>query len=195
MRYEVIFKNLLRDFRKYYSVSFNQSTDYIKKQRYQPPEFLRSCLHSYVKNCGLLKAGAPISQQLLDQLVFSLGSLLYPKHMIKLATGGQSPSNSDRSAGQSSSSSPSPSYLLRDSKQEGWSKDSKSVLKVHNYLYRFSILRLQKFKKDRALIMLFRHYYESHGVNRITSSSTMKKYQKAYFEAASMILPKSEEKD
>jgi hypothetical protein len=43
--------------------------------------------------------------------------------------------------------------------------------------------------------MLFRHYYESHGVNRINSSSTMKKYKNAYFEAASMILPKSEEKD
>jgi hypothetical protein len=96
LRYEVIFKNLLRDFRKYYSVSFNQSTDYIKKQRYQPPEFLHSCLHAYVKNCGLLEAGAHISQQLMDQLVFSLGSLLYPKHMFKLTTGGHSPSHSDR---------------------------------------------------------------------------------------------------
>ena len=31
LRYEVIFKNLLRDFSKYYSTTFNEQTDYIRK--------------------------------------------------------------------------------------------------------------------------------------------------------------------
>jgi len=31
LRYEVIFKNLLRDFRKFYTTTFNDMTEYIRK--------------------------------------------------------------------------------------------------------------------------------------------------------------------
>jgi len=48
LRYEVIFKNLLRDFRKYYSTTFNEQTDYIRKQRYNPTHFLYECITKYL---------------------------------------------------------------------------------------------------------------------------------------------------
>ena len=33
IRYEVIYKNLVRDLRKFYSKDFNDETDYIKKKK------------------------------------------------------------------------------------------------------------------------------------------------------------------
>jgi len=36
IRYEVIYKNLVRDLRKFYSKDFNDITDYIKKKKSMP---------------------------------------------------------------------------------------------------------------------------------------------------------------
>jgi hypothetical protein len=36
IRYEVIYKNLVRDLRKFYSKDFNDETDYIKKKKSMP---------------------------------------------------------------------------------------------------------------------------------------------------------------
>ena len=39
IRYEVIYKNLVRDVRKFYSKDFNENTDFIKKKRKNSNEF------------------------------------------------------------------------------------------------------------------------------------------------------------
>jgi len=65
---------------------------------------------------------------------------------------------------------------------------TKSILKVHNYLYRFSIQRMEHLIKDVPVIRLFKYYYENHAKERIEESPIMRKYKEAYFEAAEMIL-------
>lgn len=44
IRYEVIYKNLVRDVRKFYSKDFNECTDFIKKKRKNSNEFFLECL-------------------------------------------------------------------------------------------------------------------------------------------------------
>ena len=64
----------------------------------------------------------------------------------------------------------------------------KAIVKVHNYLYRFSLERLKFFQRDEPVMKLFKYYYENHAKQRIEASSIMIKYRDAYFEAAEMIL-------
>lgn len=45
IRYEVIYKNLVRDVRKFYSKDFNECTDFIKKKRKNNNEFFLECLN------------------------------------------------------------------------------------------------------------------------------------------------------
>lgn len=44
----MIYKNLLRDFRKFFVLDFNQTTEYIKKKRRQEPRFYIHCLRMYL---------------------------------------------------------------------------------------------------------------------------------------------------
>jgi hypothetical protein len=48
LRYEVIYKNLLRDLRKFFINDFNEATDYIKKKRKTKPSYYIECLRHYV---------------------------------------------------------------------------------------------------------------------------------------------------
>ena len=65
---------------------------------------------------------------------------------------------------------------------------TKAIIKVHNYLYRFSLERLEDFIVDAPVITLFKYYFENHGKERIEESSIMRKFKDAYFEAAGHIL-------
>lgn len=49
IRYEVIYKNLVRDVRKFYSQDLNESTDFIKRKRKNENSFFEDCLRQYVK--------------------------------------------------------------------------------------------------------------------------------------------------
>ena len=86
LRYEVIYKNLLRDLRKFYIVDFNKETDYIRKKRRLSPNFYIECLKAYVIERKILEC-PPFNGILMgtsvDSLVFNLGSLIYPKDMLK----------------------------------------------------------------------------------------------------------------
>ena len=85
IRYEVIYKNLVRDIRKFISKEFNSSTDYMRKKRKSSPQFYLDCLIQYVKDV----IGIQIINCLdisVDDCVFICGSLIYPKEMLKLYT-------------------------------------------------------------------------------------------------------------
>jgi hypothetical protein len=47
IRYEVIYKNLVRDVRKYYSQTLNGGFD-LRRKRHNQAEYFKSCLHTYV---------------------------------------------------------------------------------------------------------------------------------------------------
>jgi hypothetical protein len=50
IRYEVIYKNLVRDLRKFYSKDFNEVTSYIQKKRKNSQLFFIECLRLYVRS-------------------------------------------------------------------------------------------------------------------------------------------------
>jgi len=49
IRYEVIYKNLVRDIRKFFSQDFNEVTDFIKRKRKNEKDFFINCLKSYIE--------------------------------------------------------------------------------------------------------------------------------------------------
>jgi hypothetical protein len=79
IRYEVIYKNTLRDLRKYFSTNFNSTTEWPPKSR--DPTVILKVLKAYTANA--------FSNELLvrhgvtrDELAFCMGSLIKPKQMI-----------------------------------------------------------------------------------------------------------------
>ena len=82
IRYEVIYKNLVRDVRKFYSRDFNERTDFIKRKRKSSNEFFIQCLESYISDrIGELSTHLEVRK---ETLAFNLGALIYPKEMLQL---------------------------------------------------------------------------------------------------------------
>ena len=48
IRYEVIYKNLVRDIRKFFSKDFNEFTNYIRLKRKNDKNFYILCLQKYI---------------------------------------------------------------------------------------------------------------------------------------------------
>jgi len=79
IRYEVIYKNLLRDLRKFYTVSFAEQGPSVKSK---DPQHFETALQTYV--------GALFSEALLEncqvtkqEIAFCLASLIKPKLMLQ----------------------------------------------------------------------------------------------------------------
>ena len=134
LRYDVIYKNLLRDFRRFYFYDFNSKTEYFKMKRRQIKNVLRLCVTNYVEMTGLdsfaLEKG--ISK---ERIVFALGALVYPKHMLKACD----PNFSEKNA-----------LVLRKEIKHFWTPEARKIIRVYHYMYRFSVDLLFKFKKDEA---------------------------------------------
>ncbi len=87
IRYEVIYKNLVRDIRKYFSSDFNRKTEYIRSKRNETEEFFNESLKLYIEKAfGTSYLALRISE---ESLMFVLGSLIYPKEMLKSAQEGK----------------------------------------------------------------------------------------------------------
>ena len=131
IRYEVIYKNLVRDLRKYFSQDFNMvKTKRIKKL---DANNFSETLEAYIKltfSDHLVKSKIPLSD-----LIFNLGSLIYPKLMLKL--------------------------LKNDAAVKV------EVISIYNYLYKFSLERLQYFLNNESLMLLFVIYLKVNGFSRI----------------------------
>ena len=83
IRYETIYKNLLRDLRKFFSKHFIDTTAYLDHKKNSKGLVLFPVLKSYVNfnfDTGLLTA-LGVS---LNDLTFFMGSLILPKEMIKI---------------------------------------------------------------------------------------------------------------
>lgn len=154
IRYEVIYKNLVRDIRKYFSKDFNELTNFIKRKRKHDSNFYYECLVQYVSH--KLENHRNFFGIPIETLVFHLGSLIYPKEML-------------RSIGKDS-----------ESKSE--------VIKIYNYLYKFSLERLQKLIDNASLILLIIQYLLVNGYKRIIDSHNMQKYRNAYLEAFQVLM-------
>lgn len=80
IRYEVIYKNLVRDLRKYYSHDFN--TMKMKRIKKLEANNFTEMLESYIK--FTFKKQIETLKISVNDLIFNLGSLIYPKLMLKL---------------------------------------------------------------------------------------------------------------
>eukprot|EP00347_Sterkiella_histriomuscorum_P014580 403360341 len=171
LRYEVIYKNLLRDLRKFYLEDFNEFTQFPKKKKKFDHHLLIECLKLYVVEKNILDC-APFPGQLIgttvDKIIFSLGSLIYPKEMIKYYL----PEFQDEE--------------LKDIKTDSKDRPQKArkIINVYHYLYRFSLNRLNRFVNDPSMIKIFWYYFNQAGHRRIECSNTMRKYRDAYLEAS-----------
>ncbi len=155
IRYEVIYKNLVRDLRKYYSQDFNQMK--MMRVKKLDAENFTQTLEEYIKLTfkDLLQA----VQLPIQDLIFHLGSLIYPKLMLKLL------------------------------KNDALAKVQ--VVNIYNYLYKFSLERLQQFLNNQGLMLLFVVYLSANGYQRIHASPNMVKYRQAYYEACGIMIEQS----
>ena len=155
IRYEVIYKNLVRDLRKYYSQDFN----HMKMKRIKKLEAsnFTEVLESYIKS----QFSAQLSSLKIptSDLIFTLGSLIYPKLMLKLLKN---------------------NALVKV-----------QVVSIYNYLYKFSLERLQHFLNNESLMLLFVDYLRTNGFSRIHTSPNMVKYRHAYYEACQVMINQS----
>lgn len=79
-RSDIVLKTILRKLRKQYLTEFNTMTHYIKSKKNRKPQFLIEKLKEYATY--LLK-GRNSPLLLVDELVFFLGAIFYPKHLKK----------------------------------------------------------------------------------------------------------------
>ena len=159
IRYEVIYKNLVRDLRKYYSHDFN--TMKMKRVKKLEANNFTEMLESYIK--FTFKKQIETLKISVNDLIFNLGSLIYPKLMLKLL------------------------------KNNGLVKVQ--VVSIYNYLYKFSLERLQHFLNNGSLMLLFVDYLRINGFSRIHTSPNMVKYREAYYEACSIMIEQSTHKE
>ncbi len=124
-------------------------------------------LKDYIREHGLIEFSKNTVNE--EQLIFALGSLIYPKQMLKMFD---------------SSYNRSKAKILRRDISDEWGMDGQRVIQVYHYLYRFSIDRLYSFREDPLLLLLFKYYSQNSLASRITRNTTMRKYEQAYFEAA-----------
>ena len=89
-------------------------------------------------------------------LIFNLGSLIYPKLMLKLLKN---------------------NALVKV-----------QVVSIYNYLYKFSLERLQHFLNNECLMLLFVDYLRINGFSRVHSSPNMVQYRHAYYEACNILI-------
>ena len=96
-------------------------------------------------------------------MIFNLGSLIYPKLMLKI--------------------------------QKNNALVKVQVVNIYNYLYKFSLERLQHFLNNKSLMLLFVDYINVNKFQRVHTSPNMAKYREAYYEACSIMIQQSVHKD
>ena len=80
-RADVIYKKILRDFRRYYINNFNEITGYKDSKRGKGKEFALQLLYKYVDTVF----GQDMKNK--DDIVFTLGSLIFPNNFCKTSLG------------------------------------------------------------------------------------------------------------
>lgn len=132
----------------------------MKRFKKLEPSNFTEVLEGYIKTTfseQIARLNIPVAD-----LIFNLGSLIYPKLMLKLLKN---------------------NALVKV-----------QVVSIYNYLYKFSLERLQHFLNNECLMLLFVDYLRINGYSRIHSSPNMVKYRHAYYEACNIMIDQSAHK-
>ena len=153
-RWDVIYKTMMRDWRKFYADQFSV----VNIRRAKIRNGLEKAIEDYVST--------KFSQHAIevqDELKFNICCLIFPKELI---------SNKIDLFDEHSN----------QLKGKDRSKKVKRIKELHNYLYIFSMDKWEKFFEDEALKLIFEHYMESIE-ERIEGSFTMQKNREIYLAA------------
>jgi hypothetical protein len=82
LRYDVVYKNLLRDFRRFYCQDFSENNEFVLTKKKFTKQSLFQAIKEYIKVHGLMEFSQNTVNE--EQLIFALGSLIYPKQMLKM---------------------------------------------------------------------------------------------------------------
>ena len=164
-RCDVIYKTLLRDWRKYFTDKFQVKM--IKKNK--NPQKLEKELDEFVE-LHFWK----LSPKMIKDVKFYLGCLVYPKELV---------SNRAGLYDENSNS-------IKGSER---SKKIKKIKELHTFLYNFSLEKWEKFFENEALWKIFLHYIQMIE-DRIKNSSTMNNNREVYMAALKLIMAKIESK-
>lgn len=145
----------MRDLRKFYQQDFNQM-NILSRKKYDHSNFIEF-LECYIK-LTLANQLEKLNINIQD-MVFNLGSLIYPKQMLK---------------------------ILKDD-----TIAKIKVVSIYNYLYKFSLERLQEFLNNEPLMLLFIEYLKTNHFSRVHQSANMLKFRHAYYEACSIMIRQS----
>ena len=102
VRLDIVYKAIIRDFRKFYIQEFNSQTEFISKKRYKTQKFYQNCVDQYVESNfsgvdNYLATCTPqkIGKYDMESLPCFFSCLLYPKDYEKEENGGNN--NGDKS--------------------------------------------------------------------------------------------------
>jgi hypothetical protein len=73
--------------------------------------------------------------------------------------------------------------ILRKEIKSFWTPEARKIIKIYHYMYRFSVDRLHKFKRDSALMCLLEYYSMHHLTKRMNDNKAMQRHREAYLEA------------
>lgn len=143
-RQDVIFKAIIRDFRKFYLNEFNLSTNYAQKKwtSMRDNYLFQSCIKSYLKvsypDLYALSKDQTILQEDLDNFVFFFGLLFYPKDLPQVRGSRET------------------QLKARDIKMQ---ELNPSYQRFHQSFEKFSIKGLEQLVQSRNFCILFLMFY------------------------------------
>ena len=158
-RCDVVYKTILRSFRRYILNDFNEFTHFKRRKRYRGHPFYQEEVLRYI-NERLDCPGLDVKT-----MFFYIGSLLYPKYLAGSPLWKDSRGNF------------STGFCRHAADNEGF---------LNECLYNFSLERLEVLLKDEYVAMLFR-FYAKMEANHIDAHKTMKLSTKSYQKAFAIL--------
>lgn len=128
-RYEVIYRGLLRRFRKYYNIEFDSKTRFKSLKRYRKAWFFIECVSNYVKDV--------FKEHYSLKLIFSLCYLIYPNIL-------------EVNLEELKKSYPTLSRFLKVQKE--------SKLQVNDILYDFTFTKMKLLLSNKEYSFLFKNF-------------------------------------
>lgn len=162
-RCDVVYKTILRDFRRFFLDEYK-----IKKQQGQNGRDLGASLMSFTETLFPRKSEAECKAISID-----LGCLLFPKEIIKNAE------------------------ILREIERtnhfgvETCENKIFEIMRIHGFLYKFSIDKIEECFENNSLCELFLFYVTQTREDRISSNPTMNKNGQIYLKARDILEEKA----
>lgn len=130
-RYEIVYRSILRKFRKFFNLEFDNATKYKSIKRYRKTSYFIECVSKYAKEAFL--------DNYSDNLVFSLCYLIYPWVITK---------NKD----ELKKEFPGLEKFLKKQQKDG--------IMINDVLYDFTFAKMKNLFANKQYVYLFNYFVE-----------------------------------